>query len=180
MIKAEARKKYLLIRKNIENKNLKDDIIFNVVINLIKLKSFKNIGIYYSLKTEVDTHNIINYLLSNNINVYLPSVNEDYSLSFYKFDSINDLVFNDNFKVYEPNKRKEKMLSNINQLDIIFLPLVAFNSFYYRIGMGKGCYDRTLCNYNNLKIGLAYKEQKIKEVVKFDTFDLKLDAVIND
>lgn len=46
--------------------------------------------------------------------------------------------------------------------------------------MGKGCYDRTLFNYNNLKIGLAYKEQKIKEVVKFDTFDLKLDAVIND
>ena len=53
MKKAEARKKYLLIRKNIENKILKDDIIFNVVINLIKLKSFKNIGIYYSLKTEV-------------------------------------------------------------------------------------------------------------------------------
>ncbi len=126
MIKAEARKKYLLIRKNIENKNLKDDIIFNVVINLIKLKSFKNIGIYYSLKTEVDTHNIINYLLSNNINVYLPSVNEDYSLSFYKIDSINDLVFNDNFKVYEPNKRKEKMLSNINQLDIIFFTPCSF------------------------------------------------------
>lgn len=126
MIKAEARKKYLLIRKNIENKNLKDDIIFNVVINLIKLKSFKNIGIYYSLKTEVDTHKIINYLLLNNINVYLPSVNEDYSLSFYKIDSINDLVFNDNFKVYEPNKRKEKMLSNINQLDIIFFTPCSF------------------------------------------------------
>lgn len=123
MIKAEARKKYLLIRKNIENKNLKDDTIFKAVINLIKLKSFKNIGIYYSLKTEVDTHKIINYLLLNNINVYLPSVKEDYSLSFYKIDSINDLVFSENFKVYEPNKRKEKMLSNINQLDIIFYPL---------------------------------------------------------
>ena len=64
-MKKELRKKYLLIRKNVKNKEIKDNLVYNKVINNQKLKESKLVLIYVSTKEEVSTINIINNLLKN-------------------------------------------------------------------------------------------------------------------
>ena len=60
--KIELRKQYIELRKNIHNKDLKSDIIFNKIINLEEYKSSKTIAIYKSMKDEVNTKKLIEYL----------------------------------------------------------------------------------------------------------------------
>ena len=64
--------------------------------------------------------------------------------------------------------------------DIIVLPLVAFDDTGARLGMGAGCYDRTLPLYPNvLKVGAAFNKQKFNNLPtqKHDAF---LDVVITE
>ena len=64
-MKNELREKYLEIRNNIVNKEEKDNIIFNMVINNEYVKNAKTILIYVSINSEVDTKKLIEYFLSN-------------------------------------------------------------------------------------------------------------------
>ena len=60
-MKSELREKYLIIRKSIKDKTTKDELIFNSVINDEDYIRSNTIGIYYSLKSEVDTLKLIRY-----------------------------------------------------------------------------------------------------------------------
>ena len=72
------------------------------------------------------------------------------------------------------------------QLDIIFLPLVAFDLQGTRLGMGKGYYDRTLSAFKAsglagkpLLIGLAHECQRVAHLERAD-WDVPLDRIVTD
>ena len=60
-MKDELRKKYLLIRENISNREKKDNYIFNMLINNPQVRKAKQILIYVSFNHEVDTLKLIEY-----------------------------------------------------------------------------------------------------------------------
>ena len=70
-------------------------------------------------------------------------------------------------------------------LDLVFVPLVGFDTSLARLGMGKGFYDRTFAFKRRLKVrrprlvGLAHDCQKI-EKIPVDVHDVLLDAVATD
>lgn len=71
-------------------------------------------------------------------------------------------------------------------LDIIFLPLVAFDLQGTRLGMGKGYYDRTLSAFKTsrltgkpLLIGLAHECQRVERLERAD-WDVPLDRIVTD
>ena len=69
-------------------------------------------------------------------------------------------------------------------MDIILIPLVAFNKKLERIGYGKGFYDKFLARFNNaIKRpyfwGIAYDFQIVEEIFG-DQLDIKLDKVITE
>ena len=66
MNKELLREKYKLIRKSITEKNIKDNIIYNKVINDDTVKRCSTILIYVSFKDEVDTLKLIKFFLQNN------------------------------------------------------------------------------------------------------------------
>ena len=67
--------------------------------------------------------------------------------------------------------------------DIIFIPLVAYDSALNRLGYGGGFYDRYLNKIANikkiLKIGLAYSYQELKKI-PVEEYDNRLDLVITE
>lgn len=68
----------------------------------------------------------------------------------------------------------------IGQYDVIFVPLVAFDSVCHRIGYGGGWYDRFLANQPQaLKIGLAYEMQKV-QLIPAEAHDVPLDIVVTE
>eukprot|EP00487_Bulimina_marginata_P005672 TRINITY_DN23975_c0_g1_i1.p1 TRINITY_DN23975_c0_g1~~TRINITY_DN23975_c0_g1_i1.p1 ORF type:complete len:119 (-),score=11.69 TRINITY_DN23975_c0_g1_i1:63-419(-) len=73
------------------------------------------------------------------------------------------------YGIFEP-KLNCSQICPIEQLDILFTPLVAFDVQGNRLGMGGGFYDRTLAKYYQeqwqkpIVIGLAHECQKVDHV----------------
>ncbi len=65
-------------------------------------------------------------------------------------------------------------------IDLVIVPCTAFDAECYRVGMGKGYYDRylPLCT-NAVKIGVAYETQRVEHAA-VDKFDQRLDAFISE
>ncbi len=175
MEKDILRKKYLNIRKNIDQEDKKkyDKDIFN---KLTKLKEFKNaekILVYVSLKDEVDTIRIIDYCLKIGKKVSVPKCKGN-TIEFYNINSINELK-SGSFGIKEPEEKNKTVDFNSS---ICIVPGIAFDRNNNRLGYGKGFYDRFLEKYRFLKIGLAYKEC-LCEDIDVNKYDIKMDLIIS-
>ncbi len=172
MNKNELRKIYKYIRNNIKDRNIQNEIIFNKVISLEKVKKADTILIYVSFNNEVDTLNIIKYFLGKK-KVAVPKVNGN-EMNFYYIDSFNDLS-KGSFNILEPITTNK--VTNFDN-SICIVPGLCFDKENYRLGYGKGYYDKFLSNKNIYTIGLSYKETIIKKL-PIDKYDIKLDKVIH-
>ena len=176
----ELRKHYLGVRKNQDNKQrqLKDNAIFlNAISYLMKHQAYKKIGIYYSIQDEVDTLKLIEWLIKNEYQVYLNKI-LDKKHRLMQFSRIYDLDF-DKENIYKNIIQPKNNEFSNNELDIIFIPLVAYDNNHHRIGMGYGYYDNYLKNTKTIKVGLAYKLQET-DCINKEVHDVQLDLIINE
>lgn len=180
MNKQIVRKQVLHIRNNMtdELRKLKDKLIYNLFINSDLYKKAKDIFIYVSFGSEVNTHEIINKAISDNKNIYVPKTDinkkEMIAVKIHSFTELNV----DNYGILEPiSVDKEKVDSNF---DIIVMPGVAFDKEGNRIGYGAGYYDKYLeKNISKAKkVALAYEEQ-ILEKIETNYHDIKVDFIIS-
>ena len=154
-----------------------------------RIRSFKfpkeltKIGIYYAVNNEVDVHPLCKILWQESKRVYLPIV-EKKKLLFGEYRNTSNLK-NNRFKIPEPIVGLESQISAF-ELDLIFMPLVAFDPMGNRIGMGGGFYDRTLDNKqldNDLKkpilVGVAYEFQKQNQIQP-NPWDIPLDMIFTE
>ena len=96
-------------------------------------------------------------------------------MAFLPIKDLND-VTESKFKVLEP-KSNQKMPKN--DIDLMFIPGIAFNQSKYRLGFGAGFYDRYLTDYQNLSIGICYEFQIISE--KFEeNYDIPMNLLITE
>ncbi len=80
------------------------------------------------------------------------------------------------YGIMEPAKGE---YADPGDLDVILVPLVAFDEKLHRLGHGKGYYDRFLKNTKALKIGIAYEIQKEKDIPVTDG-DVPMDLIITE
>lgn len=169
--KKELRKRALKARHelSIEKKTQYDSLIFDYLKEY--LNPYQTIGVYVSKEEEVDTHHLIEYLLNHNKVVLVPKTN-DKTLTFHQIHSFNDLK-KGVFDVLEPVLED---VYPILDIDIMIVPIVAYDQDKNRIGYGKGYYDAILkeCAYT---IGIAYPEQEIKHIPS-DNWDIPLHEII--
>ena len=172
-MKEELRRKYLLIRKNIAKKNIKDSNIFNKVITNKNVIDSEIVLIYVSKEDEIDTLKLITYFLKHK-KVAVPKV-EDNKMNFYYIDSLADLG-KGCFNILEPktNKKVENYLNSI-----VIVPGICFTKDGHRIGYGKGFYDKFLNSYQEYSIGLCYQECLIDNF-KISDYDEKVDEIITE
>lgn len=174
MDKKFLRNKYKEIRKNIKNKELLDDKIFNKIIELKEYKESKLILIYVSLNDEVDTLKLIKHSLKIGKKVAVPKCEGD-NIVFYNINKLSDLE-EGSFRILEP--KTNEVINDFSD-SICIIPGIAFDKENNRIGYGRGFYDRFLEEYNGTKIGLAYREC-ICDKIDNETTDIKMDIVITD
>jgi len=175
MDKKELRKIFLEKRKNIRDKEAKSHEIFHKLKNLVIWGKASIINTYVSIKDEVDTRFIIYHALVENKRVFCPVIfGKD--LKFGEIKTINDLEKGP-FGILQP---KEIYEIDYNLFDIIVVPGIAFDVKGYRIGYGKGYYDRFLSNIKRgIKIGLTFDDLIINELPK-DPYDQKVDIIISE
>jgi 5-formyltetrahydrofolate cyclo-ligase len=129
-------------------------------------------------KNEVDTSVIINDLWSDYINIktIVPRVDfEKDVLEHLEFNSESKLKLSD-WGIPEPVGDK---LIDERKIDLVLVPLLVFDKRGYRVGYGKGFYDKFLskCCPDCRKVGLSFFEP-IEEIEDIHEFDVKLDFCI--
>ena len=140
----------------------------------------QHIAVYLSNDGEIDPVHIIEHAWKKNKKVYLPVLSaHENSLLFAPYQS-DSLMCHNEFGIDEPNCLPEHWLK-AEQMDLILLPLVAFDEQGNRMGMGGGFYDRSLENIRQLEnptqlIGLAHEIQKTDHL-DVQSWDIPLDAI---
>jgi 5-formyltetrahydrofolate cyclo-ligase len=168
------RKDYLNLRKlkpsfysfllswEIQNKFLNSDIY----------RKSNIIGVYYPILNEVQSFRIITKGISDSKTIALPIV-ANHTLSFHKYFSLQSLKMG-------PYKIKEPAISDVamdDKLDTIIVPGIAFDRRGYRVGYGKGYYDKFFGAKKRADlniIGLAFDFQLLDDYVEVDCYDIKL------
>ena len=173
MKKEFLRKKYKEKRDNIKNKVTKDNLIYQKVINNKDILSSKTLLIYISINSEVDTIKIINYFL-NTKNIAVPKI-IDNNMYFCYITNLNDLTPG---KYNIPEPTNENIVTDFDNA-ICIVPGICYDKKNYRVGYGKGYYDKFLSKNKIKTIGLCYKECMIEKIDN-DKYDYKIDEVITD
>jgi 5-formyltetrahydrofolate cyclo-ligase len=129
-------------------------------------------------RNEVNTHSIIDFLMFRNpgLQVAYPVSNyDDHSMRAILTDDDTEFVEN-RHGIMEPAKGKEISPKHI---DVILMPLLTFDKEGYRLGYGKGFYDRYLehCRKDALKIGFSYFEP-VDHIDEVHTNDVQLDICV--
>lgn len=154
---------------------INDALNKSVVNNIITSYDFieaKNIALYLPIKNEID---ITEILKIKDKNYYLPRCN-GLNLEFCLYRDDENLKTG-KFNILEPLGQK----INPKILDIIYIPALMANKKAFRLGYGKGYYDRFFSN-NNLKakkIIIVPQELICEEFVE-DEFDVAADLIISE
>ncbi|MDO6854458.1 5-formyltetrahydrofolate cyclo-ligase [Cellulophaga lytica] len=171
MVKKELRAKYVLLREKM-SADAADNYSVEIANQLLKMPiwDFNYYHIFLSIeeKKEIDTSTILTILQGKDKHVILPKMNADNTLTNFLLTD-NTVIKKNNFNVPEPVGGIEILP---NKIDVVFVPLLAFDKKGNRIGYGKGFYDAFLkdCKPNVLKIGLSFfeAEEQITDVYESD------------
>ena len=110
-------------------------------------------------------------------NILLPIVEEDNQMKFFSWKK-HQVLFVNNFGMLEPIKTKAIIP------EIMIVPLLSFDNRKYRLGYGKGFYDKYLNKYlkkfkNILSVGVAFSFQKHHKL-PIDKNDVKLNYILTE
>ena len=178
MDKKELRKQYISIRKNIPEalRTEESAAITDKLSKLVNNSDYSALLMYAPKEYETDIMGLFKSV--NDIPVYFPRCDKD-EMDFYKVDDLSQLKPGC-FGVREPDESCELLIPNENDKYIIVVPGTAFDLDGYRIGYGKGFYDKYLSGYDKYdfyKVGVCFKECMTDNVFH-DDFDVKMNEVI--
>lgn len=150
MLKSDLRIKHLSIRKNmsVEERNRFSALIFNRLTQFAKYH--ERIGVYISMDHEVDTRRFIDWCLLNNKHVYVPKI-VNKQMIFIEIHSLDDCLIN-KIGILEPIINTPTS----DEIELMIVPMLAYNERNYRLGYGKGYYDQYLKTSNAYRLGICF------------------------
>lgn len=132
----------------------------------------ENILMYHSLPDELCTHEFLDKWHDRK-HFYLPRVNGA-DLEILPYDRTRLKL--GAFLIEEPDGADTV---DMEAIDLVIVPAVAYDRNGNRVGRGRGYYDRLLRGTRATKVGIAYDFQLFDEV-PFDENDVPVDIVITD
>ena len=177
--KSEARSFYKGIREGFphEAKSDLDRIIAEKLFDLDEYKNRDTLLAFVSKGIEVDTSAIIAKAFSDGKTVAVPRCDsESNTMTFYVIKSRGDLE-SGYFGLLEPKTDCQRLDSF--EGSICLVPGLCYDANGYRVGFGKGFYDRFLNDYTGVSVGVCYSEC-IAEKLPKDEFDRPVDILITD
>ncbi len=170
-MKSELRKKAKEIRKSLRIEVLSEKIKLNL-FNSYFYKQSENILNYYSIGSEVYT---LDYFSDTSKKWFIPKIQgENMSVCPYNKDKLRK-------NQYGICEASTKEITDLSIIDMIIIPALCCDRNGYRIGYGKGYYDRFLkgLTHNPYKVVLTYSDL-LYDTVYPETFDVKCDYIVTE
>lgn len=179
MTKAEIRKKYKELRNQLSSDNV-EQMSLEIANQLLQLPiwkhSFYHLFLSIQEKKEVNTEYILHILSGKDKNIVLSK--SDFSNCSMQHFLLTDatVIKKNRWNIPEPEDGIQIL---DRQIEVVFVPLLAFDKTGNRVGYGKGFYDRFLenCSPDVVKIGLSFFEAESEEIPT-DKNDVQLDFCI--
>lgn len=179
MTKTELRKTYKNLRNNLTETEI-DDLSLSLSNQVLKLDiwtySFYHIFLAIKEQKEVNTDYILNILSGKDKNILI-------SKSDFKTGGMTHFLLTDNTIIKKNKYHIPEPIDGIeildHKIDVVFIPLLAFDTRGNRVGYGKGFYDRFLanCKPETIKIGLSFFEAE-PEITNVFESDIKLNYCV--
>ena len=182
MTKAELRKIYLAKMKNLSpsERDEKSRLISDTFFASFDLTKIKFLHCFLPIEkfNEIDTRIIFERVWREfpQIETLVPRVNfQTNEIENLTFTPRTELVQN-NWQIPEPAHNESAASEKI---DAVLVPLLCFDSHGFRVGYGKGFYDKLLanCRTDCLKIGLSFFPP-VENIADVNEFDIKLDFCV--
>lgn len=156
--------------------------------NITSQKTYKNsqnIACYLANDGEIDPFLFIEHASFLGKNIYLPVISPLKKCLYFAPYTENSKLKLNRFKIPEPVCHPSQW-KTASQLDLLLLPLVAFDLQGNRIGMGGGFYDRTLAYLKNrhywkkpILMGLAHEVQRAEQI-SAQNWDIPLNHIVTE
>jgi 5-formyltetrahydrofolate cyclo-ligase len=172
MNKLELRQKYKSLRKQLSENDLEEMslAIANKVMTItIWEKNYFHIFLPIQEQKEVNTEYVLHLLAGKDKEIIIPK-------SDFQNKEMTHFLLTDNTKIKKNQYNIPEPVHGIevptHKIDVVFVPLLAFDKTGHRVGYGKGFYDKFLkeCKPQTIKIGLSFyeAEENIEDVFESD------------
>lgn len=182
MNKIELRQIYLNSQKSL-SRNEREERSGQTVDNLFanfdfSAQSFLNCFITLEKNNEIDTLGIFGRFWRNFPRLITTAPRINFEMNVLENVKVTpDTKFSENkWQVLEPEGSE---LIELGKLDVVLVPLIAFDERGYRVGYGKGFYDKFLskCRGDCRKIGLSLFPP-VEKIADIEDFDVRLDFCV--
>jgi 5-formyltetrahydrofolate cyclo-ligase len=181
--KATLRKQYLAKRKALSSAEItvKSQQICDLFFQEIDLNTVQFLHVFLPIKkhNEIDT-----FLIIRRLRIEFPLINivvsrsnlDSFEMQHFLLEE-NNLVEN-KWGILEPSQASKREVQP-QEIDLVIVPLLAFDKQGNRVGYGKGFYDRFLqkCSPKAFKVGFCI-EKPIEFIEDLNEFDVKMDICI--
>lgn len=181
--KAEIRKRILEVRRSltVDEVEVKSEAILQNVLKTPEYIEADNILLYADHHNEVMTRGIFEDALMRNKRVYFPKSDSlTNTMVFYRATSAAQLE-KGFMGILEPKENIQlRYRFCANEDTLVILPGVAFDTAGFRIGYGKGYYDKFLSSKRQLStMALAFACQIVEELPR-EAHDIKMDKIVTE
>lgn len=146
----------------------------------------RRIAVYFAYGHEADLQHVIALARRRGCLLYLPVITDfrHCRMRFVRYQADSVMRVN-RYGIAEPDPRHAEIIP-VRQLDLVLLPLVAFDACGWRLGSGAGFYDRSL---HHLRIGRRWRKPKLIGVgyecqrvtrLQPDRWDVPLDGMLTE
>ena len=179
MLKKDLRLHYKNLRQALSLDEIEDKSLA-IANNLLKMDIWDNIYFHLFLtmeeQREVHTEFILNILAGKDKEVIVSRSDFETHTMIHFLLTDNTRLMKNQFGIPEPVDGIEVPS---NKIDVVFVPLLAFDNNGQRVGYGKGFYDRFLneCKQDVVTIGLSFFEAE-EEAIEANTTDIPMDYCV--
>lgn len=180
--KEQIRKRIIQIRNQMSSHDVlqKSSLIAQKVLKTLEYEEADNVLLYADYRHEVMTREIFEDAVLRKKKVFFPKSNDNGTMEFYQVVSIKQLE--SGYKGIKEPVVNERYLYRFERSEdtLVIVPGVAFDANGYRVGYGKGFYDRFLKDKRQMTvIGLCFSSQLVEEI-PHDEHDIKMDKIITE
>ncbi len=176
--KNALRKELREIRKYDSDKKCKDNHICRLFLESNLLFKVDIVFMYYSVSDEVDTSALISELRNKNIVVAFPKCTDNEGNMIFYLVASDDGLIDGMYGIKEPDtSRCTAAVPTENSLCVV--PALSFDLQGYRLGYGKGYYDRFLEKFTGASVGLC-RENCLRDYLPRNEFDKKVDFLVTE
>lgn len=178
--KKQLRKAMLQKRKELSESEtaVKNFAITEKLLSLAKVQSAELILPFVSAKGEVGTREFIARCFDAGKTVAVPRCIDDSNMEFCVIHTFDDLE-KGMYGIDEPKEYCEVIKAENAENSVLIVPALCFDTKGYRLGYGKGYYDRFISRYSGFTVGVCYSEF-ITDDIPIDEYDRCVDIVITE